>query len=257
MGTKRIIIIFWSVILTLGGAAQSEHLRLAKEISVGLPMQWGLVSDSSNYPFRFASSDSLAELIVFKSVLPSNEAIQSPDELRGAVESVIEEVLPELADPVLLRSSGYAESDRASFILDFTTADTTQTARFFHRLKGVLYRQSNNSQLLFTLWAKASVDNFPYYEPAIDLIQTEFEFIGSREQTVFAPGFYPRYWLLALAAVFIVGLVYYSARYRSQRFRKSFADTESFWRCECGRLNSRTREKCRRCGRERLQTEQA
>jgi hypothetical protein len=249
----RTALVLLPVFLLTGGAAEASSLiSLGDEITVPLPTGWALGSDSADFPFQLAEQNLGAEILVFKSVVWPEEAIDDEHDLRNSVETIMEDVIPTLPESQLLSSFGYDDGYRASFVLEFRSMDTLQNLLLRHRMMGVLYRHPEGHQLLFTLWGKSLSDEYPQHENAIKMVQEGFAYTGSYEDEVFGhSAAFPWYALAAMMA--IVGLLYFfrSARARHDRIR--FAEDKSFWRCEgCGRLNPLHHDTCRRCGRPRL-----
>ena len=133
---------------------------------------------------------------------------------------MIDEVILTLPDAKLLTSSGFDHGNRAGFILEFTSTDTTVHLPLRHRFEGVLYRVPDGRQYLFTLWAKAPAESFPLADSSIRVLQSSFEYNGPHEATVFGSNLNP-YVILAVLVLLAIGLIYYG---RSRRYARTSAD---------------------------------
>jgi len=226
-------------------------ITLAKESTLPVPKGWQLVGDSSDYPFQLVTDDLDAEILIFKSVVRDDQIITDEKDLKRSVDDVLSEVIPQLPDARIQTNTGFTEGDRAGFVLEFTSTDTTTGVSIQHRLKGILYRRPEGHQLLFTIWAKSPMAGYADREGEIKLIQDGYYYTGVHEPDVFRRKQYTRWYLLAIILA-VVALLYFFRTIRVRSDRVRFRDLEHHWRCECGRLNSDTLTHCRRCGRERV-----
>lgn len=245
----RMVIISLIAILSVGSfTAQAEPYRADNEFIINIPLGWNLRDTTAEYPFHLTDIDRSAELFIFRSTITADETIDNEQMLRVSVEAVIDGVLPEMSAPELRRSAGYLSGDHASFVIDFMAIDSMSGASVYHRLKGILYRMRDDSQTLFTLWAKSSPEDFPYHEPAFDYIMESFEYIGPRQGDVFATDHSRVLWYLLFATGGLAATAIYVGRLRQRRARLKLSRNINFWQCGCGRLNHNTRPTCRRCG---------
>jgi hypothetical protein len=239
------------LIITLADPSLAQPFRVDGEFTVRIPDGWAQADSTGGYPYHFVDNTHMAELYLFRSSILPDETVDDEVMLEEAVAQVIDGVLPEMAIPRLQHSSGFLEGDHASFVLDFISDDSESGLRIYHRLKGVLYRLSDNSQVLFTLWAKTSPDNFRTHEPAIARLMSSFEFAGERQEQVFAPVGQKRGWYLSILVAALSAIALYLTRLRQRRLKASMVNDGNFWRCDCGRLNHLNRASCHRCGHER------
>lgn len=225
-------------------------ITLADETTLPEPKGWQLVGDSSDYPFQLVTEDLDAEVLIFKSVVRDDQVITDEKDLKRSVDDVLSEVIPQLPDAKVQTNTGFTEGDRAGFVLEFTSTDTTTGVPIQHRLKGILYRRPEGHQLLFTVWAKSPVAGYSDREGEIKLIQDGFYYTGVHEPDVFARKHDTRWYLLATVLV-VIALLYFFRTFRTRGDRVRFRNLENHWRCDCGRLNSDALTHCHRCGRER------
>lgn len=246
--TVVIILLIFSLLMLSGAASASSYIKLADEIKMPLPDNWLLASDGDDYPFQLVDTNLTSEILIFKSDITPEETIKDEIELQGAVEKVIEEVILELPEAQLLTNTGYYEEYRTVFVLEFLSLDTVNLVGLRHRFEGLIYRLPDGGQVLFTLWAKATEEQYPSLEAGIKMIQGGFSYNGPQTGNVFGRGSsIPLRYIIII--VMILGLFFFLRIRRNRREDLSFKD-EKFWRCpECGRLNPLTEKNCRRCGR--------
>lgn len=244
--------IFWALVALfpalVSSATSSGFIELSGEIRIPLADGWHLVSDSADYPYQIVRDDQAAEILIFKSIIDAEEAVNSEQELKLSVDKVIDDVILSLPEAQLLTNTGHFDQNRVWFDLDFLSRDDESDTRIRHRLKGILYRHPDGYQLLFSIWAKAA-EGAPasaLYE--MRLMQEEFSYIGDAESRIFGvSNGYDWYLIGFLFALLIVMLFVFKRRKRLERI--AFSDETNFWRCSCGRLNHNDFQNCRRCGR--------
>jgi len=241
--------------LTLAGPVSAgDFIHLAGEIQLPLPGSWQLGSDSLDYPFQLVRFDPSAELLIFKSEISPEDAVQNKDDLRQSVKMVVDDVILTLPDAMLLTSTGYFEDYRTGFMIEFTSTDSVNHIPLRHRLNGVLYRHPDGQQLLFTLWAKAGAEQYPEVVNELKLIQGGFVYAGAQKETVFT-GNRRTYWYIAVLLMLVAGL-FYVFRRRPQHWQHSFSPSETnHWQCQCGRLNESHIKSCKYCGQSRSGSE--
>jgi hypothetical protein len=248
----KYLIISLSLFLIFGIAVEgSELLQVGEDIRLPLPEQWHSSSETPDLPLQLLHSEYPAEMLVFRSEITTNEIITDEVTLKAAVDVVIEDVIMTLPGAKLLTSTGFYDGFRTGFILEFTSVDSVGGRPLRHRLKGIIYRHPDNHQMLFTVWGKCTVDDYPALEQSIVFIQDGFEFQGEHTASVFGPP--PRsWWPLTLIILGVIALFYYF-RSRAKRSDPLPLPAEShFWHCGCGRANHEEQARCRRCGRPRV-----
>ena len=253
---KAFCLILNSLIIAVGPVVAGEMIELGPEAAVPLPDGWILSDETTDFPFQLIESTLGAEVLIFKSIITAEEAIRNEVDLQNSVESIADDIIPNLPQSQLLSSYGYYEQNRARFVLEFRSVDTAQDLMLRHRMAGILYRHPDGHQLLFTLWGKSPTDLYSRYEPALKMVQSGFAYRGPFEPEVFGEASpFPWYALLALMA--IIGLLYTFRAFRSRHDRVQLSTGQGFWRCgECGRLNPALMETCRRCGKPKVTADQ-
>ncbi|UCE25557.1 MAG: hypothetical protein JSU74_05785 [Candidatus Zixiibacteriota bacterium] len=240
-----LVAVFLSLPLSV---AASGFIELSDEIRIPLADGWHLVSDSADYPYQIVRDDQSAEILIFKSIIEAEEAVNNEQELKLSVDEVINDVILSLPDAQLLTNTGRFDQNRVWFDLDFVSRDEDSDTQIRHRLKGILYRHPDGYQLLFSIWAKAAEGASASALYEMRLMQEEFSYIGDAESRIFGvSNTYDWYLIGFLFAVLIVML--FVLKRRRERERIAFSDEANFWRCSCGRLNHNEFANCRRCGR--------
>lgn len=202
----------WLCILMLLFSANvmaKELVRPADQVQLPLPKTWLAGGDTSGFPINLVNEDLTAEFQVFRNELPKNDAIADETQLRRAVDDIISDIIMELPNAQLLTNTGYTEDNRVWFVLEFTSGDTAATSRISHRLAGVLYRLTNDDQLLFTLWGKASEDAPASVQSDFRVMQAGFRYTGESAHYPFDQSDWLRWYLagsVALALILIVAL---------------------------------------------------
>lgn len=188
---------------------------IGHDLTVDLPPGWLILSDTLAFPAHIVNDGASAQISIFRSEFQGNDAIRNASDLRASVQKVIDEVILTLPDARLLTNTGFDRTDRAGFILEFVSRDTSAQIDLRHRFEGVVYRLENGSQVMFTLWAKAPKDQYAASESAIRAIQASFEFVGPKAAAVFPPRFSP--YLVSMLLMFVaVGLLFYAYRKRAR-----------------------------------------
>jgi hypothetical protein len=161
----------------------------------------------------------------------------------------VDDIVDSLPASRLYTSTGFYDDYRAGFVLEFESLDTLSGLPVRHRLAGIIYRLPDESQLLFTVWGKASETLYPSVKESMAWIQEGLAYRGAYQPQVFAQvGI--AWWPFVLIAVAIAGLIFVHLR-RRRRAVEEYRVRVNFWTCECGRLNHNEHETCRRCGRAR------
>jgi hypothetical protein len=239
-------------LLLVGSAGAGGFLELAGEIRIPLPDGWELTGADSVYPFQVINELQTAEVLIFRSEVAADDAVNNSTDLREAVDMIVEDIILTLPEGRLLTSNGYQKDNRAWFVLDFSSIDSLAGATVKHRLMAALYRHPDDYQIMFTLWGKSGAGSIGSEEADIKLIQDLFAYNGPSEATVFAPERsrdMRMILLAALVAVMILVIVFFRKGRLSSK--PGFSEESHFWRCECGRMNHDNNSTCRRCGRER------
>ncbi len=190
-------------------------VRPADEIRLPLADGWVVGGEDSGFPIQLVNEDLTAELQIFRSEIPEEDAIVDGTQLRRAVEDIIDDVILSLPEAQLLTNTGYQEDNRAWFVLEFSSVDTVTFENIHHRMTAVLYRHPNGHQLLFTLWGKASTMAPTSVQTDLRTMQNGFAYTGPAQRTVFAESTDFRWWLLG--AVIVVLLLVLRLRRRGTR----------------------------------------
>lgn len=190
---------------------------LAGECRLPVIDGWEVLSDSSGYPIELLHQSYDADFSIFRSTFSASEAVTSPDELRTAVDGVLDNVISDLPGSRLLTNTGYVHGGSAGFVLEFESREAEAMASIRHRMYTALYTLPDGDQVMFTLWAKATETDYPLAEPSIRYMQEHFAFIGEHRNRVFpAPQSSRWRWMgLFVGIVVIVWLI------RRQRMRRA------------------------------------
>lgn len=249
---KRICLHLAIATILVGLTRAAGFLELADEIRIPLPEGWELTGDSAAYPFQIVNASRTAEVLIFRSEVAADDAVNNSANLRAAVDQIVEDVILTLPDARLLTSNGYQQDNRAWFVLDFTSRDSLSDEGIRHRLMASLYRHPDGYQIMFTVWGKSSLDEIESEATDIKLIQDLFAYRGPSEKAVFTPersGTTLLTYVGALMAIVILVFVFVKRGRRAGGH--GFSEESHFWRCECGRMNHNNYATCRRCGKER------
>ena len=249
---KRLCLQLAITLVLVGLIRAGGFLDLADEIRIPLPDGWELAGDSATYPFQIVNASRTAEVLIFRSEVASDDAVNNSANLREAVDQIVEDVILTLPNARLLTSNGYQEDNRAWFVLDFTSRDSLSDEGIRHRLMASLYRHPDDYQIMFTVWGKSGMEEVGSEATDIKLMQDMFAYSGPSEKTVFAPkrsGTAVLTYVGALMAIVI--LVFVFVKKGRQSAGHGFSEESHFWRCECGRMNHNNYATCRRCGKER------
>ena len=207
-----IAILSWPVV-ALGGS-------IGQDLAIDLPYGWTIMSDTLTLPIHIVNDGKEAQLSVFRSEFSGPNVIRNNAELRGSVDRVVQDVILTLPEARLLTSTGFDRTDRAGFILEFVSRDTTADLDLRHRFEGVLYRLDTGNQVLFTLWAKVPKEKYAAVEGDINSIQASFEFIGAKDASVYPPKVSP--FLITTGLVLAAaGLLLFAYRRRTQALSRS------------------------------------
>ncbi|MCK4372030.1 MAG: hypothetical protein KAW61_02735 [candidate division Zixibacteria bacterium] len=190
-------------------------VRPADEIRLPLPEGWVAGGGVTGFPIQLVNQDLTAELQIFRSEIPEEDAITDGEQLCRAVDDIIDDVILSLPEAQLHTNTGYQEDNRAWFVLEFSSVDTMTFESIHHRMTAVLYRHPDGHQLLFTLWGKASTMAPTSVQADFRTMQNGFGYTGPVQRAVFAePGGF-RWWLLG--AVMVVLLLVLRLRRRGAR----------------------------------------
>ncbi|UCD63713.1 MAG: hypothetical protein JSW34_13380 [Candidatus Zixiibacteriota bacterium] len=246
MGKYRLILVL--ILAVTSPAAANSILTLADEIRIPLPGGWQLTTGVNEYPIQIFQSDSAAELLIFKSTIDEADAVTNEQELKVSVDKVIEDVILSLPEARLQTNIGYYDTSRVWFVLEFLSLDPDEELELRHRLRGELYRHPEGHQILFTLWGKGARDVPRPIWNDVRLMQEEFVYFGAATRDVFAtPN--RQNWAWAAVLLMLLAIVLLLLKRRRQAARNRKTPDDHFWRCQCGRLNHRDHQNCRRCGR--------
>lgn len=182
---------------------------IGHDLSVDLPPGWVVLSDTLAFPVHIINDDAKAQLSVFRSEFQKDNVIRNRTELRGSVQKVIDEVILTLPKSKLLTSTGFDQTDRAGFVLEFVSEDTLAELELRHRFEGVLYRLPDGNQAMFTLWAKVPREQYLDSDSAIRAIQASFDYHGPKDAVVFPPRVSP-YMVVALLFLLGAGLMFFA-----------------------------------------------
>ena len=179
---ERLALVVSLVLLPLVSTWSTDLVMVGDEIMLPLPEGWHVL-DSSSYPIAVRSSDGAAEVRVFRSVIDRGSRLTDPASFHAAVDSVVQSVIMRLPRAAIISNTGYQDSGRLSFALEFETDDEYGSERLRHRLKGILYDLPEGDQLLFTLWARAGLAQAAMYEDDWLEIQQGFAYGGPQVQS--------------------------------------------------------------------------
>ncbi len=225
---RPVLSLVFMVCLALApGAANSASI--GHGLSVDLPPGWEVISDTLALPVHIVNDAANTQFSVFRSEFAATDAVNNQAELKNSVQKVIDEVILALPHAKLLTSTGFNQTYRAGFVLEFVSEDTIAKVTLRHRFEGVLYRLPDNRQALFTLWAKAPIESFAVVDSTIRQIQASFEYRGPQEASVFPPKINP-YIIVAILMLLAIGLLYYTKSRRLQKSRS--ADGSGHFRIE-------------------------
>ncbi len=199
-------ILFIAGVLFPASAPGAGWTTVAGEARVPLAEEWLIVGDTTEYPLELLHKSGQAELLVFKSDIEAAESVDNQQQLRTAVDRVIDNVILTLPDARLLTNTGYHETFRTGFILEFLSTDTISDSTLHHRLKTVIYRLPDESQIMFTLWGKGLRSGWHDIEPSVVLMQDGFAFQGEAEDHVFAVS-RRYYWPVLVIALAVLATV--------------------------------------------------
>jgi len=203
------------LLLLLPAATTAQFVTIADEVDLPFPQDWYLATDTADFPAQLVYQNGLAEILIFRSVLATDDIITNQDELRGSVDQVIEEAIVSLPDGQLHTSTGFYDGYRTGFVLEFGSIDSASGIPLEHRLKGVIYRHPDGHQLLFTIWGKCAQTDYANLRETITFVQDEFVYRGEHDAEVFGPQ--PMsYWPVILVIVALLGLVLLRPRRRKK-----------------------------------------
>jgi hypothetical protein len=200
------------VVAVVSVAEAREYQTLGGEVSLALPEEWVLATDSIEFPFQVFRVDPVAELLIFRSVIPEDVAIRNTEDLKLSVEKVIDDVIMDINGAKLLTSTGYDQDYRTGFLLEFLSTDTINQTQVRNRFKGIVYRHPDGYQILYTLWGKVAAADYTATSDEIQFMENNFRYIGSYEREVFASANNRYYYLLGVFGLLGVLLWIYRKR---------------------------------------------
>ncbi len=211
--TLRLVCLIQLLVSLPATTDAGQFVRIAGEVEIAVPDNWSLTTDTLDFPVQLIHYSDSAEILLFRSQIDGKDMIAGDIELKESVDLVIENVILSLPDGQLRTSTGFYETFRTGFTLEFVSTDSTTGTLLEHRLKGIIYRHPDDYQLLFTVWGKAAVETFPNVKEAISFVQDNFAYRGEQENEVFAPASMS-YWPLALVIMALAGLLLLRPRRR-------------------------------------------
>jgi hypothetical protein len=228
--------------------AANQVVELEGQVRLPLPSGWSVDSIEAGFPYRLISPDSSCEMLVFRSEVSADLAVRSRETLRVSVDSIVQTVIKSLPHCEIMTNHGFSDGQRAWFVLEFVTTDTSLALSLWHRLQGTIYQRPDGRQLLFTLWGRRPVSAASDFDEDLRAIQDGFTFSGPTTADVFALPNPHYYWYLAALLLLLI-MLFYLRRRRLAEESMRFAAQPNVWRCECGRMNHDENLTCRRCGR--------
>jgi len=205
----------YSLILLLSAVTveANQFVRVTEDVEIPVPNNWYMATDTGSFPVQLVYYNDSAEILLFRSEISADDAITNEADLKRSVDLVIEDVIASLPDGQLHTSTGFYDTYRSGFVLEFGSSDSAGGTPLEHSLKGVIYRHPDGHQILFTIWGKATSRDFPEVKGAINLVQESFVYHGEYEKDVFAPESM-LYWPLALVVLVLIGLLLLRPRKR-------------------------------------------
>ncbi|MBD3402999.1 hypothetical protein GF420_08885 [candidate division GN15 bacterium] len=202
----------------LGGAqpTAAASATVAGEARVPLADNWLITGDTLEYPLTLLHRGGGAELLVFRSPIVADETVENQRQLRSAVDNVVDNVILTLPDARLETNTGFYETVRTGFVLEFTSTDTTVDSTLKHRLMTAIYRLPDDEQVMFTLWGKGLAGGWSGVEPSIRLMQDGFVFLGEHQEQVFVSKG-SRNWALLAVGLAVIAVFVLLTRGRSRR----------------------------------------
>jgi hypothetical protein len=219
------------------------------QLQLEVPDPWTVMNTQFEYPVDITTNGGAVELQIFRTDLEPGQSISTPEELKISVQRVVDSVILSLPDAKLISNTGFDETQRVGFALEFISTDDNSSV-LRHRLMGWLYRHPDGHQMLFTLWGKGTVQDYSPHDNEIRQMQAGFEYTGPHEGMALATG--SRNWALPAVVILmaVAGLLYYRSSRRAKP-RMSMID-ESGWKCNCGAYNAPDLHQCRQCKQSRL-----
>ncbi len=224
----------------------TTSVRFAGEVALPAPVGWVVLGDSSTYPGQLVNHQHAAKQLVFKSTISMDETIDDPSELKPSVDGIVDDVILGLPNARILTNTGYNETDRIRFVIEFTSDDSATSATLYHRLTGVIYRHPDGHQLLFTLWGKSQLQVSSLVADDMRIMQEGFTYTGPAVADVFAKPPDRRMWGVVVL-VGVILLLFYLLK-RRVRSGRAGASSPRSWRCSCGHTNRSDEHTCARCG---------
>ena len=197
-------------------ASAAGLLTFVDECRMPVVDGWEVLGDPADYPIELIHENYAADFSIFKSKFGPDEAVTTSDELRYAVEGVLDQVISELPSSRLLTNTGYYHTSSTGFILEFESTETEGASTVLHRMYTALYTLPDGSQVMFTLWAKATAADYSLVEPSIRYMQEQFAYFGEHRDQVF-PDQRSRRWQYMAMLVGVVMVVWLVRRQRLRR----------------------------------------
>ncbi len=236
-----------AILMLAMSARAATPVMLGEEVEMLLPEDWAVDITNDDFPYMVEHDEFAAEMLISRSVIPEGETLNSPEELKSAVEFVLSDVVNPLPNARLLTNTGFNDVERAGFVLEFITDDSANSLQIRHRLTGIVYRHIEGRQILYTLWARADTEEYGYVEADIWLMQQSFAMTVDHAVDVFATPTRSNW--RYVPAILLLGALFLLIRKRRGSQDRVIGSTQhSFWRCSCGRLNHNRHSACRRCG---------
>lgn len=204
---KQILVVAGLLALFPAVAATTPQ-HLAGEALISIPPGWRLATDSVNYPFQVVDDSLSAELLIFRSVLAEAGQVLNAEDLKGAVDEVVRDVILSMPAAELISNSGFSDSNSVSFAVEFYATDSVAND-LYNRLHGYIYRHPDGYQILFALWAKAHSAAPPRLIGDLRAMQSGFSYYGPAEASIFPAG-RPRtttYFMLGIIVLLVVSLL--------------------------------------------------
>ncbi len=209
---KTIAVLLFSLTASGGAASASTATLLGNEIELVVPDGWLLSGDATQFPFQFLHDDPVGEILIFKSMLEGSDIINDASDLKLSVKKVVDSVILRLPQSQMLTNTGFYETKRTGFTLEFVSFDSTSGVMVRHRFTGMLYRISNDRQALFTVWAKTAMRSYESLAASMASIPESFRYTGKCEESVFPSSGTRAYWYLGLVVGLSAALLLYSRR---------------------------------------------
>jgi hypothetical protein len=209
------ILLTCALLFLFPAMSSAQFVRIAGETEIPVPDNWYLATDTLDFPAQIIYQGDSAEILLFRSILSSEDIVTNQDELKGSVDLVIADVIETLPEGQLHTSTGFFDGYRAGFVLEFGSTDSASGTLIEHRLKGVIYRHPDGHQILFTIWGKCAQSNYTELREAITFVQDGFVYRGEQMDNIFGERSMS-YWPIVLVALALLGLMLLRPRKRKK-----------------------------------------